>query len=71
MAGKCIAVAVACAGMAAEPEKVQWLFSFPREYRVQYTCVLCWNNNCFFIMYFSLPGDIPPRPLGGTRVRKH
>jgi hypothetical protein len=22
-------------------------------------------------MYFSLPKDIPPRPLGGTRVRKH
>jgi hypothetical protein len=28
----------------------------------------------FFIMYFfffSLQEDIPPRPLGGTRVRKH
>jgi hypothetical protein len=25
----------------------------------------------FIIMYFSLPEDIPPRPLGGTRVRKH
>jgi hypothetical protein len=24
----------------------------------------------FFIMYFSLPESIPPRPLGGTRVRK-
>ncbi len=22
-------------------------------------------------MYFSLPKDIPPRPLGGTRVREH
>ncbi len=22
-------------------------------------------------MYFSLPKDIPPRPLGGTRVRRH
>jgi hypothetical protein len=22
-------------------------------------------------MYFSLPEDIPPRPLGETRVRKH
>jgi hypothetical protein len=22
-------------------------------------------------MYFSLPKDIPPCPLGGTRVRKH
>jgi hypothetical protein len=25
----------------------------------------------FYIMYFSLPENIPPRPLGGTRVRKH
>jgi hypothetical protein len=24
----------------------------------------------FFIMYFSLPECIPPRPLGETRVRK-
>jgi hypothetical protein len=22
-------------------------------------------------MYFSLPEDVPPRPLGGTRVCKH
>jgi hypothetical protein len=28
----------------------------------------CWYN--FFIMYFSLPENIPPRPLGGTGVRK-
>jgi hypothetical protein len=46
LAGKCIAVAVACAGMAAEPEKVRQHFSFPKKYRVQYTCVLCWSNNC-------------------------
>ncbi len=24
----------------------------------------------FLIMYFSLPENIPPRPLGGTGVRK-
>ncbi len=29
-----------------------------------------WRNN-FFIMFFSLPRNIPPHPLGGTRVRKH
>jgi hypothetical protein len=46
LAGKCIAVAVACAGMATEPEKVRLHFSFLRKYRVQYTCVLCWSNNC-------------------------
>ncbi len=31
LAGKCIAVAVACAEMAAEPEKVRRHFSFPRK----------------------------------------
>jgi hypothetical protein len=36
LAGKCIAVAVACAGIAAEPEKVWRHFSFLRKYRVQY-----------------------------------
>jgi hypothetical protein len=46
LAGKCIAVAVACAGMAAEPEKIQRHFSFPKKYKVQYTCVLCWSNSC-------------------------
>jgi hypothetical protein len=34
VAGKCIAMAVACAGMAAVPEKVRRHFSFPRKYRV-------------------------------------
>ncbi len=45
LVGKCIAMAVACAGMAAEPERVRRHFSFPRKYRVQYTCVLYSNNN--------------------------
>ncbi len=43
---KCIAVAMACAGMAAEPFLVRRHFSFPRKYRVQYTCVLYWSNSC-------------------------
>jgi hypothetical protein len=29
------------------------------------------RKEIFFIMYFSLPDSIPPRPLGGARVRKH
>jgi hypothetical protein len=29
------------------------------------------TGNIFFIMYFSLPDSIPPRPLGEARVRKH
>jgi hypothetical protein len=29
------------------------------------------GGDLFFIMYFSLPKNIPPHPLGGTRVRKH
>jgi hypothetical protein len=40
LARKCIAVAVVCAGIAAEPERVRRHFSIPRKYRVQYTCVL-------------------------------
>jgi hypothetical protein len=40
LAGKCIAVAVVCAGMAAEPEKVRQYFIFLRNHRLQYTCVL-------------------------------
>jgi hypothetical protein len=31
-------------------------------------CVL---QHFLIIMYFSLPKDIPPHPLGGTRVRRH
>jgi hypothetical protein len=46
LAGNCTAVAVACAGMATEPEKVWRRFSFLRKYRVQYTCGLYWSNNC-------------------------
>jgi hypothetical protein len=46
LAGKCIAVAVACAGMAAEPERVRQHFSFLSKYKVQYTCVFYWSNNC-------------------------
>jgi hypothetical protein len=45
LAGKCIAMAVACARMAAEPEQLWRHFSFPSKYRVQYTCMLYWNNN--------------------------
>jgi hypothetical protein len=29
------------------------------------------DQKFFFIMYFSLPDSIPPRPLGEARVRKH
>jgi hypothetical protein len=35
------------------------------------TVVLAVVKKFFFIMYFSLPDSIPPRPLGGARVRKH
>ncbi len=45
-AGKCIAVAVSSAGMAAEQERVQLQFSFLTNYRVRHTCEPCWHNNC-------------------------
>jgi hypothetical protein len=37
LAGKYIAVAVACVDIAAEPVRAQRLFSFPTRYRVKYT----------------------------------
>jgi hypothetical protein len=45
-AGKCIAMAVVSAGMAAEQERVQLQFSFLTNYRVRHTCEPCWRNNC-------------------------
>jgi hypothetical protein len=37
-AGKCIAVAVACVGKAAEPKGVRWRISFPTKNRAECTC---------------------------------
>jgi hypothetical protein len=37
-AGKCIAVAVACVGKAAELKGVQWCISFPTKNRAKCTC---------------------------------
>jgi hypothetical protein len=44
-AGKCIAVAVACAGLAAEPKMVWRQTSFSTKDRVEHTCEHCWCNN--------------------------
>jgi hypothetical protein len=33
LAGKCMAVVVACVGLAAEPKVVQWQARFPTKYR--------------------------------------
>jgi hypothetical protein len=38
LAGKCIAMAVACAGLATEPKMVQRQTSFPTKHRVEHTC---------------------------------
>jgi hypothetical protein len=46
LAGKCIAVAVACAGLAAEPKMVQRQTSFPTKHRVEHTCEPYWHSNC-------------------------
>jgi hypothetical protein len=45
LAGKCIAVAVACAGLAAEPKVVRRQTSFPTKHRVEHTCEPCWRSN--------------------------
>jgi hypothetical protein len=46
LAGKCIAVAVTCVGMAVELKGVLWQFSFPTKHRVKNTCEPCWCINC-------------------------
>jgi hypothetical protein len=46
LAGKCIALAVACAGLAAEPKMVWGQNSFPTKRRVEHTCELYWHSNC-------------------------
>ncbi len=38
LAGKCIAVAVACVGKAAEPKAVRRQISFPTKNRAERTC---------------------------------
>ncbi len=46
LAGKCIAVAVACAGVAAEPKVVRWLISFPTKHRAKRTCEPYGRSSC-------------------------
>jgi hypothetical protein len=46
LAGKCIAVTVACAGLAAEPKMVRRQTSFPTKHRVEHTCEPYWHSNC-------------------------
>jgi Ni/Co efflux regulator RcnB len=45
LAGKFIAVAVACAGLAAKLKVVQQQTSFPTKHRVEHTCEPCWRSN--------------------------
>ncbi len=45
LAGKCIIVAVACAGLATEPKMVRRQTSFPTKHRVEHTTEPCWHNN--------------------------
>jgi hypothetical protein len=45
LAGKCIAVAVACVGLAAEMKMVRRQSSFPTKHRVIHTCEPYGHNN--------------------------
>ncbi len=49
LAGKCIAMAVACAGMAAKPEGVRRQLSFLTKHRAKHTCEPCWRSNCVIL----------------------
>jgi hypothetical protein len=44
-AGKCMAVAVACAGVPTKPVTIHQLFSFLTKHRVKYTCEPCGRSN--------------------------
>jgi hypothetical protein len=46
LARKCIAVVVACAGLATELKMVRRQTSFPTKHRVQHTCEPYWHSNC-------------------------
>jgi hypothetical protein len=46
LAGKCIAVAVACAELAAQPKMVRQQTSFPTKHRVEHTCEPYWHSKC-------------------------
>jgi hypothetical protein len=46
LAGKCMAVAVACVELAAEPKLVRRQSSFPTKHRVKRTCEPCWRSSC-------------------------
>jgi hypothetical protein len=46
LAGKCIAVAVACVELAAEPKVVRRRVSFPTKHRVKRTCEPYGRSNC-------------------------
>ncbi len=45
-AGKCIAVAVACVWLAAEPKMAWRRASFPTKHRAEHACEHYWRNNC-------------------------
>jgi hypothetical protein len=46
LTGKCIAVAVACVGMAAQLKVVRRLVSFPTKHRAKHTCEPCGYSSC-------------------------
>jgi hypothetical protein len=64
LAGKCIAVAVACAGLVAETKVVQRQTSFLTKHRVEHTCVPCWHSN-YEICTRHCQGSERNRNLGG------
>jgi hypothetical protein len=61
--GKCIAVAVACAGLAAEPKVVWRQTSFLTKHRVEHTYEPCWRSN-YEICTRHFQGSEKSRNLG-------
>jgi hypothetical protein len=46
LAGKCLAIAVACDGVAAGLGRVLQQLSFLTKHRAKHTCEPCWRSNC-------------------------
>ncbi len=53
-----------------QPQKEQPRAELLQKFQLPQGAAACGKTFFFFIMYFSLPDSIPPRPLGEARVRK-
>jgi hypothetical protein len=65
LAGKCIAMAVVCAELAAEPKMVRRQTSFPTKHRVEHTCEPYWRSNCEICTCLCQGSEMNGNLIGG------